>query len=139
MILSTKYYSFVSSRSNISEIEKILNYYNLDKCVEEEKYINFLIASSEALLNAIVHGNKENSEKKVELRIVDESNKFTLSIKDEGNGFNLEKIPDPTKDENLFKENGRGLFIIKSLVDSFECISGKEGTEIIISVNKKGD
>ena len=63
------------------------------------------------------------------------SDKFiTVKIKDEGEGFDPGLIPDPTNQENIFKEHGRGLFIMKSLVDKFECIPGEEGTEFILTV-----
>jgi serine/threonine-protein kinase RsbW len=134
--LKIKHYSIQSKRSDISKLEKILESYHLEKSIGEEKYINFLIASSEAMLNAVVHGNKENPEKKVFIRIEDSENLFILSIKDEGEGFDINKIPDPTENSNIYKENGRGVFIIKSLVDEFICNTTKEGTEVILKIKK---
>ncbi len=101
-----------------------------------EKFINFQIASSEAIVNAIVHGNKQNPEKKVFVEIITDENKLELRIKDEGEGFDMAKLPDPTDESNLYKESGRGIFIIKSLLDEFYIDSSSEGTSMVLVMNK---
>ena len=63
-------------------------------------------------------------------------NSITVKIKDEGTGFDINKLPDPTQEENLFKEHGRGIFIMKSLVDNFICNSDESGTEYILTIHK---
>lgn len=125
-----------SQRSEIKKIECLLENINKDFGLSEEKYVNLQIALSEALINAIVHGNKENPLKKVHIEINYNENFITIIIKDEGEGFEVGDIPDPTNSENIFKEHGRGLFIMKSLVDKFECFPGEEGTEIKLTVRK---
>lgn len=101
-----------------------------------EKFINFQIASSEAIVNAIVHGNKQNPDKKVYVDITTDGNKIELQIKDEGEGFDVEELPDPTDESNLYKESGRGIFIIKSLLDEFTINSNSSGTVMILTMNK---
>ena len=101
-----------------------------------EKLVNFQIAVSEALLNAIVHGNKEDKSKRVFCDIKCTEDKLTVKIRDEGKGFNFDEVPDPTSEENILKEHGRGIFIIRSLVDDCKCIKSDKGTEIILTVNK---
>lgn len=101
-----------------------------------EKFINLQIACSEALVNAIVHGNKEDESKKVHTNIFYNEIIMTVRIKDEGTGFNVEELPDPTSNENLLKESGRGIFIIRSLVDDFQCNSSSNGTEFVLTVKK---
>lgn len=125
-----------SERKVINDFEKILVNINKVFNLPEEKFINLQIAVSEALLNAIVHGNKENPIKKVHVSVEYNDSKMVISIKDEGTGFNIDSLPDPTKGENLFKEHGRGIFIIKSLVDIFDCFSDTSGTEIRITMFK---
>ena len=102
-----------------------------------ERFINLQIAVSEALVNAIVHGNKENSEKKVHVIINSTEDMVEIKIRDEGGGFDISTLPDPTNDENLLKESGRGVFIIMSLVDEFYCNSGDTGTEMGLVLRKK--
>jgi len=101
-----------------------------------EKFINLQIASSEALVNAIVHGNKENESKKVFIDIITTENALELRIKDEGEGFEMEKLPDPTDESNLYKEHGRGIYIIRSLVDEFHIESDHTGTRMVLLMTK---
>ena len=130
----TKKIEIKSQKSEILKIESLLDDINKEFGLAEEKYVNLQIAISEALINAIIHGNKENPQKKVFIEITYDDNFITVKIKDEGEGFDLNKIPDPTNQENIFKEHGRGLFIMKSLVDKFECVPGEEGTEFSLTV-----
>ncbi len=130
-------FALASERSEVSRIEKQIEEINLKFNMEFEKLINFQIALSEALVNAIVHGNKENKEKKVYVKIEYTDTTLSVTIKDEGKGFDVSKLADPTKDENLQKEHGRGIFIIRSLVDKFECNSSGNGTTFILTIYKK--
>lgn len=125
-----------SNRNEISKFEEILVEANKIFNMTMEKFINLQIACSEALINAIVHGNNENKSKKVYTSIVFDDNEFVVWIKDEGEGFNIEELPDPTANENLLKESGRGIYIIRSLVDEFHCSSDSNGTEFTLKVIK---
>jgi len=127
---------YKSNRKSVADLENLLIEHKAEINLPEEKFVNLQIAVSEAILNAIVHGNKEISEKNVYVKIENDERKITISIKDEGKGFDVNTLPDPTKSENLYKEHGRGIFIIKSLVDIFDCISDSNGTEIIITMLK---
>ena len=75
------------------------------------------MAMEEALMNAIKHGNESDCEKKVHIEISICENSFYSRITDEGDGFQLEEVPDPTADENLEKTSGRGVMLIKNFVD----------------------
>lgn len=125
-----------SDRAEILKFEKILEEVNSEFGLEHDRFVNFQIAISEALVNAIVHGNKENPEKFVYIEIEFDQISLTIKIKDEGAGFELEEIPDPTDNSNILKEHGRGIFIIKSFVDKFECNSSNEGTQFILTIVK---
>jgi serine/threonine-protein kinase RsbW len=125
-----------SDRSEILKIEKLLSKLNEEFDLEMEKFVNFQIAVSEALINAIVHGNQEDKNKKVFCDLQYAGKQMKVKIRDEGEGFDFNKVPDPTSDENILKEHGRGIFIIRSLVDDCKCIASDKGTEIILTVNK---
>ncbi|MBX7044169.1 MAG: ATP-binding protein [Ignavibacteria bacterium] len=125
-----------SKRTEILRFEQLLEAVNKVFCLEPERFVNLQIASSEAIVNAIVHGNKENPEKKVLTEISHNSTAIRVLIKDQGEGFDLDKLPDPTAEENLFKESGRGIYIIRSLVDEFECTSSSAGTVYILKMHK---
>ena len=130
-------FTLASNKSEIGRIERKIEEINLIFNLDFERLINFQIALSEALVNAIVHGNKENSEKKVHVKIEYSDTSLTVTIKDEGTGFDVNKLADPTREENLQKEHGRGIFIIRSLVDKFECNSSGNGTVFILTIYKK--
>ncbi len=126
-----------SNRSEVQKFEKLLETVNSEFCLEAERFINFQIACSEAIINAIVHGNKEDPLKQVHTEIRYNTNEITAVIMDQGIGFNVEALPDPTSGENLFKESGRGIYIIRSLVDKFECTSSASGTKFVLSMIKQ--
>ncbi|HEY5534172.1 MAG TPA: ATP-binding protein [Ignavibacteria bacterium] len=127
----------IKQRSEISIVEDILHKINKEFLLGEEKFVNLLIAVTEAVINAVVHGNKNNPGKQVYLNLQYDDKEITVKIKDEGEGFDPKKIPDPTSNENLFKESGRGIFIIRSLVDKFEFKTDKSGSELILTMYKK--
>jgi len=102
------------------------------KLVSQEQD-NLAIAVSEAVTNAVIHGNKLSSYKKTVIDILIEDNKVVVKVRDEGNGFNLENLPDPLAPENIAKECGRGIFILKSFMDKVDFNFTEGGTEVIIS------
>ena len=126
----------LSSRHEIVKLEDLLFTMNKIYKIDEERFINFHIAASEALMNAIIHGNRESPVKKVYVDIYEDDSDLQLVIKDEGIGFSQELVPDPTDDGNLHKDHGRGIFIMKSLTDGYECSSGNDGTTVLLTIKK---
>ena len=94
-------------------IEDLKNEYNIN----EDSYGNMLVAVTEAVNNAIFHGNKGNPDKKVRLSYNVGKDRVCIMIADEGNGFDFYNLPDPTAPENVDKPNGRGVFLMKHLTD----------------------
>jgi serine/threonine-protein kinase RsbW len=82
-------------------------------------YGNILISVTEAVNNGILHGNKGDESKMVHVETVvdDKKRRVSFIVKDEGEGFEYNNLPDPTAPENLEKMSGRGIFIIKQLSD----------------------
>lgn len=95
---------------------------------------NLLVAASEAVNNAVVHGNKNDPRKKVLLDVDYDDHNITLEVQDEGGGFNPKDLPDPLLPENLLKPNGRGIHIMKSLMDSVSFDFTSKGTKIILQM-----
>lgn len=104
--------------------------------VNEDKINNLALAFSEAASNAVLHGNNNNPSKKVFIVITIDDDFFKVSIKDEGNGFKLDQVPDPTKPENILKESGRGIHIMKSFLDDLQYKFSETGTEVILVLRK---
>lgn len=88
--------------------------------VNEDFYGNVLIAVTEAVNNAIEHGNKKDLLMEVNVAVANNPSEFCFNIKDQGRGFDFLNLPDPTAPENILKENGRGIFLMKNLADEVE-------------------
>lgn len=111
--LPTDYNALVDVESLVGKVCENLG-------VLEDAYGNVLIAVTEAVNNAIEHGNAMNANLVVDVAVGDESNSFCFNVKDQGTGFNFTNLPDPTEPENILKENGRGIFLMKNLADEVE-------------------
>tara|TARA_Y100001954_G_scaffold62206_1_gene67791 strand:+ start:37 stop:441 length:405 start_codon:yes stop_codon:yes gene_type:complete len=90
--------------------------------ISVEQYGNVLIAITEAVNNAIIHGNKNVANKKTEIEYNIENQTITFTVFDEGNGFDFNDLPDPTSPENLEKPQGRGIFLMNHLADEVNFI-----------------
>lgn len=122
--------SFASKVDNIRIAEGFIE----SKCTEynigEEVFPNILLATTEAVNNAIVHGNKLNNKIEVELMLLKENDAIHITVTDRGNGFDYLNLPDPTAPENLEKEHGRGVFMMRSLADDVEFERG--GSTVVL-------
>lgn len=130
------YIELRSDRTEIHKVEQVLINLNEQLHFREDRFINLQIAVSEAVVNAIVHGNAEDPAKKVHVIVNYTDEMVEVKVRDEGGGFDISTIPDPTNEENLLKESGRGVYIIMSLVDEFYCNSDEKGTEMGLVIRK---
>lgn len=99
---------------------------------DESIIADIAISVSELVNNAIIHGNKVDLSKSVTVKVVREDDTAAITITDHGAGFDPACIADPIADENLLKEVGRGIFIVKSLMDSVEFGTTADGSMITI-------
>ena len=114
-IVEQREISFESVAENIHIVENLIDEICETLNVNEEYYGNILI--TEAVNNAMVHGNKLDSEKKVAITVKSDDTSLHFTISDEGPGFDYDNLPDPTAPENIEKPNGRGVFLMKNLAD----------------------
>jgi serine/threonine-protein kinase RsbW len=107
---------------NIRIVESFIDNARDKFSFDDDIYGNIMIAVTESVNNAIIHGNKQNKEKNVDLALEVADNNIRFIIRDEGEGFDYAHLPDPTAPENLLKVGGRGIFLIQNLADevSFE-------------------
>jgi serine/threonine-protein kinase RsbW len=106
-----------SKPENINVVEKFIDDLKVKHNLHEECYGNMLVAVTEAVNNAINHGNKANPDKLVDIKLEVEEDQFGFTISDEGHGFDYLNLPDPTDPENIEKPSGRGVFLMKHLAD----------------------
>jgi serine/threonine-protein kinase RsbW len=103
-------------------VEEAIREYNLSEDLAH--WIELTI--SESMINAIQHGNKCDPEKKATLKISSDGNTIEITVEDQGKGFQLDDVADPTNVENLLKPSGRGILIIRSFMDEVD-LSRREG------------
>jgi serine/threonine-protein kinase RsbW len=97
----------------------------------EEELHQIGMAVRETMVNAVVHGNRYNARKKVHLSVLKGTDRLTVVIADEGEGFDLNSLPNPLAEENLLRQSGRGLLLIQAFVDEFQVRRGQPGgTEV---------
>lgn len=109
--------SVPSKLSSLSIVESLIDRVCGSLGVHEDAYGNILIAVTEAVNNAVIHGNQYNAQAEIDVEVIDIDDRLCFSIKDKGNGFDFDNLPDPTAPENIEKENGRGIFLIRNLSD----------------------
>jgi serine/threonine-protein kinase RsbW len=112
------------------DVENLVDRVCSDLGIQEEAYGNVLIAVTEAVNNAIHHGNEMKNNLFVDVAVGNNTDQFCFNISDEGNGFNYDSLPDPTAPENILKENGRGIFLMKNLAD--DVVFERNGSSVFI-------
>jgi len=119
---------FNSDRNTISLVEPILLNLKSEFLIPDEKFYNIMIAITEAVNNAVNHGNKLNHEKIVEFIVRANAELLFVKVSDQGEGFDPNNIADCTDPVNLLKSSGRGVYIIKELMDEVDIESSPKGT-----------
>src|SRR5882724_2608840 len=113
----TKTVELNSQPESLGAVEKMIDEVRSKYNVSEDMFGNMLVAITEAVTNAIYHGNKADPKKKVSVSYLLSNHNLSFTIADEGPGFDYYNLPDPTAPENLEKECGRGIFLMKHLTD----------------------
>ena len=121
MILTENQKVSISSKSeNIVLVEKMVE----DVCelynINEDNYGNILVALTEAVNNAIYHGNQADPKKVIDISFRSKKEAISFIIKDQGKGFEFNNLPDPTDPDFIDKPNGRGVFLMRNLADKVE-------------------
>ena len=123
-----------SIKENVSVVESFIENVGEKIRIEETIYGNVLVSVTEAVNNAIVHGNKEDKNKKVRLVLKQNKKSVRFIVEDEGVGFDHNTLPDPTDPKNLEKVKGRGIFLIKSLSDKTTFKQGGRVVEMLFKL-----
>ncbi len=123
-----------SIKENVSVVESFIENVGEKIRIEETIYGNVLVSVTEAVNNAIVHGNKEDKNKKVRLGLKQNKKSVRFIVEDEGMGFDHNTLPDPTNPKNIEKVKGRGIFLIKSLSDKTTFKQGGRVVEMLFKL-----
>ena len=128
-----KVLNITSRIENLREVEKLVDEVSAACSMSSEMYGNVLIATLEAANNAILHGNKLNEEKDVNIEFKWDEKQLELVVTDQGTGFNYNNIPDPTAPGNVEKVNGRGVFLMEKLSDDINFM--ENGRKVSLTFN----
>lgn len=119
-----------SLSENVRMIESFIDNAKERFHLDDDIYGNIMIAVTEAVNNAIKHGNKSDSKRNVALTLSLEDSLIKFRVMDEGSGFDYHNLPDPTAPENIEKPGGRGIFLMKHLSDEVEFLDGGRVVEL---------
>ena len=120
----------------LPEVEEFIIEIAQENKLDDDKFNNLALSVAEAASNSIVHGNKSDKDKLLHIKVKIDEEKIKIIFKDEGDGFNPQKVPDPTKPENILKDNGRGIHIMKTFLDDLTYNFTENGTETILTLNR---
>ena len=128
-----------SNPNNLITVEEFVNYFAKDIGIPEERMNGLMLSVTEATTNAIIHANKCDESKLVTINVKVEDGKLIISVKDEGVGFDPTSVPDPTEPENLLKDSGRGVYLMRFYMDDLRYNVTRSGTEtiLILDLNSK--
>jgi serine/threonine-protein kinase RsbW len=123
-------YTLDSTLETVNSAEETASKIATEAGFDEEEVMKIGMAVREAAVNAVLHGNAYDPGKKVIVNFERNTHNLVITIRDQGKGLDLSKIPDPLAPENLLKTSGRGIFLIRSFMDEVEINPSQTGTEI---------
>ena len=124
---------FTSNPQNVAKIEPFVGNIVKRYRINPDLHGNILISLTEAVTNAIVHGNNGDENKSVAIELNKSSDKITIKVTDEGSGFDFNNLPDPTSPINIAKIGGRGVFLMRQLSDSIHFYNN--GSTVVMQFN----
>jgi serine/threonine-protein kinase RsbW len=124
-----------SDPKEIAKVEPFLQKINKATKMDDGTFYRLLVAGTEAINNGILHGNKSDPTKSVRVVCTYDRRKLVFCVKDEGKGFKPEEVPDPLEEKNLLKTSGRGIFLMRSLMDSVSFTVRGDGTEVQLVID----
>jgi len=137
--VSKSYITLDSSLESVDRAEEIVLKTARDLGFQEDDEGAIGMAVREGMVNAVVHGNRYSARKRVHLAVETTPDQLVVTIGDEGEGFDLSSLPDPLAAENLMRQSGRGILLIRAFMDEFDLHPRSGGgTEIRIAKNLAG-
>jgi serine/threonine-protein kinase RsbW len=132
-------YTFESTLETINHAEEQASKIATAAGFSEDDVMSIAMAVREAAVNAVLHGNAYDPAKKVTLAFDTGEKGLTIVVRDQGKGLDVDSIPDPLAPENLLKQSGRGIFLMRSLMDEVQIKASESGTEIKLIKHFHGD
>jgi serine/threonine-protein kinase RsbW len=131
-------YTFESTLASVNKAEQAAGEAAAKSGFDEDECGRIAMAVREATVNAILHGNRYDPDKRVTICFETTSSTLTIAVRDEGPGLDPAALPNPLAPENLLKQSGRGIFLIRAFMDEVGFRSLSPGTEITMIKNVRG-
>ena len=123
-------YTFESTLETINSAEEQASRIAAAAGFNEDDTMSIAMAVREAAVNAVLHGNAYDPSKKVTVAFEQGDKNLTIVVRDQGKGLDVKSVPDPLAPENLLKQSGRGLLLMRSLMDEVQINASATGTEV---------
>ncbi len=123
-------YTLESSLASVNKAEQAAAEISAKSGFDEDESGRIAMAVREATVNAVLHGNRYDPSKRVTVSFESTPETLTISVRDEGPGLDPATLPDPLAPENLLKQSGRGIFLIRAFMDEIRFRAMSPGTEI---------
>jgi serine/threonine-protein kinase RsbW len=109
-----------STLESVDQAEETVLRLAIDMGFDEDEQHRIGMSVRECMVNAVVHGNRYNTRKKVHLTVSKSGGRLEILVGDEGGSFDVSKLPDPLAEENLLRQSGRGLLMMQAFMDEFQ-------------------
>lgn len=139
MTLNRVSYTLDSTLESVNHAEETALKFAMKSGFSEDEVQRISMAVREGVVNAVLHGNKYDPNKKVRISFENSGESIEIHITDEGSGLDVSKIPDPLAPENLLKTSGRGIFLIRAFMDEVQVNNLNPGTEIVMIKHVHGE
>jgi serine/threonine-protein kinase RsbW len=117
---------------SVEQVESAADQLATEAGLDEDQRFHIAMAVREAAVNAVLHGNEYDPDRHIEVSLENNGVDLIFTIADEGRGFDPDKVPDPRAQENLLRGTGRGIFLIRSLMDEVHFRQLHPGTELTL-------
>jgi serine/threonine-protein kinase RsbW len=121
-----------STMESVGEVEAAADKLAEEAGLDEDQRFHIAMAMREATINAIMHGNEYSPDTYIDVSLENTGTDLVFKIADQGHGFDPDKLPDPLAQENLLRGTGRGIFLIRSLMDEVHFRQLHPGTELTL-------
>lgn len=125
-------YTMDSTLESVNKAEEMADQFSKQMGFDEDTRGGISMSVREAMINAVLHGNKYDTAKRVNLGFEQSGQELIITISDQGRGLNPDEVPDPLAPENLLKQSGRGIFLIRAFMDEVRFRKLDPGTEITL-------
>ncbi|HUY82839.1 MAG TPA: ATP-binding protein [Acidobacteriaceae bacterium] len=125
-------YTLESSLDSVNKVEETAEQMAKKAGVDEDELFKITMAVREAAVNAVLHGNSYDPEKRITVSFENTGDSLVIRIADQGEGIDSSQLPDPLAPENLLRGSGRGIFLIRSFMDEVHFKQLHPGTELTL-------